>query len=144
MPTDAADHDSIADSTLDALATELGAMQVIGQALGSIRDRETRLRVLAWAHERFNAAPAAAPRPVRSATPAADEDPTLSVDSLYELFEPRSATDVLSPDAPPEWASAYIAPSLELPTARKERAVGRLMRRMASSLEFLATDWMTT
>src|SRR5262245_42781999 len=144
MATHTADHDLIADSTLDALATELGAMQVIGQALASIRDRETRTRVLAWAQERFNPALAPAPLPVRSAATAADGDPTLSVDSLYELFEPRSATELLAADAAPQWTPGYITPSPHEPADRKERAIGRLMRPMASRLEFVATEWLTT
>jgi hypothetical protein len=144
MSTYTAAHEPIADSTLDALATELGAMQAIGQALSSIRDREIRQRVMAWANERFTMAPPPEPLPVRStAMKAADEDPTLSVDSLWELFEPRAATDLLPPEPDSRWEPAPFATVADVAAARGEGPLHRLVRGVAGGLEFLAGKWLT-
>jgi hypothetical protein len=145
MSTYTADHEPIAESTLDALASELGAMQVIGQALSSIRDRETRQRVLAWAHERFTMAPAPEPLPIRStAVRAADEDPTLSVDCLFEFFEPRTATALLAPEpADAQWQSAPFAAAADVSADRGDGPLHKVIRGIASGVELLAGKWLT-
>jgi hypothetical protein len=147
MSTYSADLDPIADSHLDSLAAELGAMQVIAKALAEIRDRETRRRVLAWADAKFSTAPPPpAPLPARAAAArAADEDPTLSVDSLYEFFEqPRSVTDLVAFEATAAQrgltpAAADVDPRPEL----EGRPIKKLVRVFARRLELLAAEWQT-
>src|SRR4051812_44348333 len=92
-----AGHESTSNSTLDALAAELGAMQVIANALSDIRDCDTRRRVLSWANERFVTAAVVA-LPVRpTETRAVTTDDTLEVDSLAEFFErPQNETALLA------------------------------------------------
>src|SRR5256885_2654141 len=74
------------DPTLDAIAIELGAMQAIAEALAAVRDPQTRLRVLQWVNERFNHAPHATDSAEANEMLIGD-DPALSVESLYALFE---------------------------------------------------------
>src|SRR3954470_22030918 len=94
MSTHSAGHERTSDSTLDALAAELGAMQVIANALSDIQDSDTRRRVLSWANERFVTAAAAVAVPVRPTdSKAINVDDTLDVDSLYEFFERRPEND---------------------------------------------------
>ena len=94
MSTLSAAHESTSNPTLDALAAELGAMQVIANALSDIRDSDTRRRVLSWANERFVTAPVSVAPPVRpTETRPVSEDDTLEVDSLYEFFERRPQND---------------------------------------------------
>jgi len=144
MRTHTADQDPIADSTLDALAAELAAMQVIGKALSSIREHETRLRVLSWAHERFSAVAAAEPLPVRAVASSGggDEDP-LSVDCLHEFFEPvcgeSRASQALAAHAWPETAE----PAPEMLPAPAERPLHKLARGVADGLELLVSEWLT-
>jgi hypothetical protein len=146
MSTYTADHEVTEDSTLDALAAELAAMQVIAKTLSAIRERDTRCRVLAWANERFTAAPAMEPLPVHPAgwKPATD-DPTLEVDSLYEFFEPaRSAADSLAAAA--AFAEPYPAPAPEMhepPASGQLRPLAMLLRGLARGVRLLAGEWQT-
>src|SRR5438045_726413 len=146
MSTYTAEHDVTEDSTLDALAAELAAMQVIAKTLSTIRERDTRCRVLAWATERFTAAPEMEPLPVHPAgwKPATD-DPMLEVDSLYEFFEPaRGVADSLA--AATAFAESYPAPATEThqPAASgQQRPLGMLLRGVARGLRLLAREWQT-
>jgi hypothetical protein len=144
MSTHTADQDPIADSTLDALAAELAAMQLIAKALSSVRDHETRLRVLSWAHERFNAASALEQPPVSTvASMAADDDP-LSVDSLQEFFEPSGRGESVAAQALAAHAWREEAPPAADPRpARDERPLRNLARGVANGLELLVTQWLT-
>src|SRR3954471_24099426 len=62
-----------ADPALDAIAVELDAMQAIARALAAVRDPHVRQRVLQWANERFNIAPAPQP-PAGRPTPSENLD----------------------------------------------------------------------
>src|SRR5262249_46837544 len=87
MPTLTADHAPRSTQTLDALAAEIAAMQVIANALSDIHDREARQRVLSWALERFTA-PSPPPQVVYATAPwPLGDDPTLSCEGLEEFFE---------------------------------------------------------
>jgi hypothetical protein len=104
-----------ADSTLDAVAVELEAMQAIARALAGIRDPQIRQRVLQWANERFNIGPTPQPQPPRprpEITETTDES-GLDVGPLYDFFNvPRPSTQRLSlqADAPAPIANADVAP----------------------------------
>src|SRR5262245_61624983 len=94
-----AEPNQTADTPLNALAAELGAMQVIAKALSDIHDRETRHRVLSWANERFTEVAPPVPAPIyAAATPSPlCDDPTLSVEGLEEFFEqPRGVAELLA------------------------------------------------
>jgi len=105
-----------ADSTLDAIAVELEAMQAIARALAGIRDPQIRQRVLQWANERFNAGrPPQPPRPRPETIETADES-GLDVAPLYDFFNvPRPSTQSLSAqaDAPAPIANAAAAPAAD-------------------------------
>ena len=65
---------------------ELAAMQVVGSAIGGLRDHDARLRILNWAMERFHPDLAKAPNgPPSSQAARADLD--LLADNLDGLFE---------------------------------------------------------
>src|SRR4051794_24638209 len=100
MSTQSAGYDATSDSTLDVLAAELGAMQVIAKALSDIRDCDTRRRVLCWANERFVTAAVAVALPVRATETRpidVDADDTLEVNSLADFFErPQHDTALLA------------------------------------------------
>jgi len=85
------------------LTSELATMQRIAMALGDLRDDQARERVLRWAMERFLPALAAQSGPVASVpsqhsppAPTAacdDNDATLAVDGIDELFEEAKSAD---------------------------------------------------
>jgi len=145
MSTLSAGHDSTPNPTLDALAAELGAMQVIANALSDIRDCETRRRVLSWANERFmTAVPVAAPVQPTAVTRAVDTDDTLEVDSLAEFFErPQNDTALLAMQA----AAMVIdePPAAIEPDRRDLRggAIGMVIRGVSRGLAVLAAQWQT-
>src|SRR5467141_2007569 len=72
---------------------ELEAMQVVGSAIGGLRDHDARLRILHWAMERFHPDIAKAP----NGTPisqAASADLDLFADNLEGLFEKATPVKV--------------------------------------------------
>src|SRR5215470_6964562 len=100
---------SKADPNIDAIATELEAMQIIAKVLAGIRDPQTRERVVQWTYDRFmKAAPDPAP-PVRPDVPKANPDlvveyaldpddaSALSVDTLYDLFDGPPTSPATAP-----------------------------------------------
>ena len=146
MSTLSAGHESTSNPTLDALAAELGAMQVIANALSDIRDCDTRRRVLSWANERFmtSAVPVAVPVPSTSETRAVDTDDTLEVDSLAEFFErPQNDTALLALQAA---AMAVDEPPAALDTDKRDLrggAIGMIIRGVSRGLAVLAAQWQT-
>jgi hypothetical protein len=114
----------------DELNAEIDAMQTIARALLRVGDPRTRLRVLRWTNERFNAAPAAmAAMPVAAAVnarPAVVPDPMLTVDAL-ELF-PDPAAEMPASNA--VGVSAPVEPPLD-----------SLVRGFASDFRALALQW---
>jgi hypothetical protein len=145
MSTHSAGHERTSDSTLDALAAELGAMQVIANALSDIRDSDTRRRVLSWANERFVTAAVSVALPVRSPEiTAVNADDTLEVDSLYELFErPQNDAALLALQAAPldidERAAAIAGDKRDL----RGGAIGILIRGVSRGLAVLAAQLQT-
>jgi hypothetical protein len=133
------------DSTLDALAAELGAMQVIANALSDIRDSDTRRRVLSWANERFVTAAVAVAVPVAPMErKAVDADDTLEVDSLYEFFErPQNDAALLALQAAA--IEGHEAPAAIENDKRDLRggAVAMLIRGVSRGLAVLAGQWQT-
>ena len=146
MSTHSAGHEATSDSTLDALAAELGAMQVIANALSDIRDADTRRRVLSWANERFVTAAVSVTPPVRPAeTRPVSVDDTLEVDSLYEFFERRPQHDaaLLALQAAP--LDVVEPPAAIEHDAREVRggALGMLVRGLSRGLAVLVAQWQT-
>jgi hypothetical protein len=146
MSTLSAGHESTSNPTLDALAAELGAMQVIANALSDIRDCDTRRRVLSWANERFITAAVTVAVPVQS-TPeirAVDIDDTLEVDSLAEFFErPQNDTALLALQAA---AVAIDEPPAAIETDQRDLrggAIGMIIRGVSRGLAVLAAQWQT-
>jgi hypothetical protein len=143
MSTYSAELDQNADSNLNALAAELGAMQVIAKALSDIRDREARQRILTWANERFTALPAPAPVPIHAVAPrsALCDDPTLSVEGLEEFFEqPRGVAEMLALQSIQELPD----PAQLVPAGARGRDGGpfaKLARTVAGSIKALAAEW---
>ena len=145
MSTHSAGHEPTSDSTLDALAAELGAMQVIANALSDIRDCDTRRRVLSWANERFVTAAVTVALPARPAeSRAVMVDDTLEVDSLAEFFE-RPSNDAallafqaaaIEVDEPP---AAVADDKRDL----RGGALGMLIRGVSRGLAVLAAQWQT-
>jgi hypothetical protein len=141
MSTHIAEHDS--NSTLDTLAAELGAMQIIAKALSDVRDRDARQRVLSWAQERFTELPPA-PLPVCVATPkpAQDDDDTLSVEGLQEFFEqPRGVAELMALQTLPNFAESSHGASAD--DGREPGLLGMLVRGVANRLKVLAAEWQT-
>lgn len=146
MSTLSAAHESTSNPTLDALAAELGAMQVIANALSDIRDCDTRRRVLSWANERFVTAAVVVSVPVQS-TPeirAVATDDTLEVDSLAEFFErPQNDTALLALQAA---AMAIDEPPAAIETDPRDLrggAIGMVIRGVSRGLAVLAAQWQT-
>ena len=143
MATYSVEHDQTADSNLNALAAELGAMQVIAKALSDIRDRDARQRVLTWANERFTAPPAPAPVPIHAVAPrsALCDDPTLSVEGLEEFFEqPRGVAEMLALQSIQELPDPALLGSADT-RARDGGPLGKLARTVAGGLKALAAEW---
>jgi hypothetical protein len=146
MSTLSAGHESTSNPTLDALAAELGAMQVIANALSDIRDCDTRRRVLSWANERFITAAVTVAVPVQSTpeTRAVDIDDTLEVDSLAEFFErPQNDTALLALQAA---AVAIDEPPAAIETDQRDLrggAIGMIIRGVSRGLAVLAAQWQT-
>ena len=146
MSTHSAGLTPTSDSTLDALAAELGAMQVIANALSDIRDSDTRRRVLSWANERFVTAAVSVAPPVRptETRPVSDDD-TLEVDSLYEFFErrPQNEETLLALQAAPveveEPAAAIEHDKRDL----RGGIFGMVVRGVSRGLAVLADQWQT-
>jgi hypothetical protein len=131
---------------VNGLDDELRAMQDIAVALHRL-DQPTRGRVLRWIVERFQSdlpaatvALPAAPTRVLSSTASHDVDETLSVESLNDLFPPRTLATV-NPAAPLLLIAAELqdleptggAQDLESPSLRIFLAAG--MDKMAHSVE---------
>jgi len=149
-----------ADPTLDDIAVELAAMQAIARALSSIRDSETRQRVVMWATERFRI-PTTLAAPARPTAPASSaDDPALAVETLYDLFDhPRttavmpasqamqialagSEDDTLTLTDPlPHAAGAEARDVTTVP--REEPALDTLVKGFANELQRLAVEWQT-
>jgi len=146
MSTQSAGHEPTSDSTLNALAAELGAMQVIANALSDIRDSDTRRRVLSWANERFVTAAVSVAPPVRAAeTKPVSVDDTLEVDSLYEFFERRPQNDaalLALQAAPLEVVESPAAIEHDTRDARGG-AFGMLIRGLSRGLAVLVAQWQT-
>jgi len=146
MATHSAGHEPTSDSTLDALAAELGAMQVIANALSDIRDSDTRRRVLSWANERFVTAAVSVAPPVRpTETRSISVDDTLEVDSLYEFFERRPQNDaaLLALQAAP-LEVVEPAPAIEHDRRNvRGGAFGMVVRGLSRRLAVLAAQWQT-
>jgi hypothetical protein len=144
MSTLSAGHESTSNPTLDALAAELGAMQVIANALSDIRDCDTRRRVLSWANERFMTAAIPAAPLVQSTTAirAVDADDTLEVDSLAEFFErPQNDTALLALQAA---GMAFDEPPAAIETDKRDLrsgAIGMVIRGVSRGLAVLAAQW---
>ena len=95
----------------DDVAAEANAILVIGKALSAL-DPETRLRVLRWANERFNASPASEQAQALAAPSARSADAALSVEGLQTFFEP-SLTPHEANDAPHEdFSDVFDVPPL--------------------------------
>ena len=99
---------SKADPNIDAIATELEAMQTIASVLAGIRDPQTRERIVRWTYDRFmKSAPETAPPvpQVPSTNPDLpveypldpDDATALSVEGLYELFDGPPASPAAAP-----------------------------------------------
>ena len=146
MSTQSAGHEPTSDSTLNALAAELGAMQVIANALSDIRDSDTRRRVLSWANERFVTAAISVAPPVPAAeTKPVSVDDTLEVDSLYEFFERRPQNDaalLALQAAPLEVVESPAAIEHDTRDARGG-AFGMLIRGLSRGLAVLVAQWQT-
>jgi hypothetical protein len=100
-----------ADPALDAIAVELDAMQAIARALAAVRDPHIRQRVLQWANERFNIAPAPQPPAGRPAPSENLDESSLDVEPLYDFFDaPRPATRRPSAQAAPAAVANAAAP----------------------------------
>jgi hypothetical protein len=117
--------------TADELNAELDAMQTIARALLRVGDPHTRLRVLRWTNDRFNAVPAAiaATSPAAAAAnarPAVAPDPTLTLDAL-ELF--------------PDTAAEMPATNMVVVSASVEPPLDSLVRGFASDFRALALQW---
>jgi hypothetical protein len=139
MSTYIADNAPSSVSTLDTLAAEIGAMQVIARALGDIHDREGRQRVLSWAHERFTALPPAPAVFATAAKAVVDEDPTLSCEGLEEFFErPRGVAEILALQTLEDFQ-----PAGDAPTRRERRPLDMLMRSINNGLELLLAKLQT-
>jgi hypothetical protein len=140
-----AGYEPTSDSTLDALAAELGAMHVIAKALSDVSDSDTRRRVLSWAHERFITAAVPVALPVRPAETRPDHvDDTLEVDSLYELFEgPQNDAALLALRA------AGVEPDEPQTTIESNKrdlrggAIGMLIRAVSRGVAVLAAQSQT-
>jgi len=150
-----------ADPMLDDIAVELAAMQAIARALASIRNSETRQRVVMWATERFRI-PTTFAAPARPTAPASiADDPALAVETLYDLFDhPRTTAampasqamqialaetedDTLTlTDLPPQ-AAAAPAQAHDATTPREEPALDTLVKGFANELQRLAVEWQT-
>ena len=145
MSTYSAGYEPTSDSTLDALAAELGAMQVIANALSDIQDSDTRRRVLSWANERFVTAAVAVALPVRATEiRAVCTDETLEVDSLAEFFErPQNDTALLALQAAA--LNGYEPPNAIETDKRDLRggAIGMVIRGVSRGLAVLAAQWQT-
>jgi len=86
----------------DDVTAEAHAILAIGKALSAL-DPETRLRVLRWANERFNAAAALEQPASMASSPARSADAMLSLEGVHALFEP-SLIGSEANDAPHELA----------------------------------------
>src|SRR3954468_15425900 len=108
--------------TLDAIAVELEAMQLIATALASVRDPQIRQRVLQWANERFNAGPTAQPPGTRPDTTEDAAESGLDVEPLYDFF-----TAARPAIRPPPLQAAGAAPiataAATVPSSGELRAV---------------------
>jgi hypothetical protein len=147
----------------DALAAELDAMQAIARALEGIADHQTRIRVLAWANARFNAAavPAAQPSPApadaaaRAAIGNPFDDPALAdqtldysalaVEPLYDLFDdPQCPTpQTAAPPSHGESASVPAPAAGAAQAASEKQELDTLVKGFASDVQRLALDWQT-
>jgi len=149
-----------ADPTLDDIAVELAAMQAIARALASIRDPETRQRVVMWATVRFRI-PTTLAAPARPTAPASlADDPALAVETLNDLFDhPRTTAampasqamqialaeiedDTLTLTDPLPQAAAAQARDVAT-TPREEPALDTLVKGFANELQRLAVEWQT-
>ena len=152
-----ADVDALsADSTTDAVSAELAAMHAIAAALARVRDPQARLRVLRWATDRFQASTTAGVPPQAADTAMivaiAEEDPTLAVENLYDLFESSASNDMCDMFETPASASAALAVATPAPEpaceprkhAREEPArLDTLVRGFASEFQRLAMEWQS-
>jgi len=152
-----ADVDALsADSTTDAVSAELAAMHAIAAALARVRDPQARLRVLRWATDRFQPSTTAGVPPQAADTAMivaiAEEDPTLAVENLYDLFESSASNDMCDMFETPASASAALAVATPAPEpaceprkhAREEPArLDTLVRGFASEFQRLAMEWQS-
>jgi len=152
-----ADVDALsADSTTDAVSAELAAMHAIAAALARVRDPQARLRVLRWATDRFQPSTPAGVPPQAADTAMivaiAEEDPTLAVENLYDLFESSASNDMCDMFETPASASAALAVATPAPEpaceprkqAREEPArLDTLVRGFASEFQRLAMEWQS-
>jgi len=152
-----ADVDALsADSTTDAVSAELAAMHAIAAALARVRDPQARLRVLRWATDRFQPSTTAGVPPQAADTAMivaiAEEDPTLAVENLYDLFESSASNDMCDMFETPASASAALAVATPAPEpaceprkqAREEPArLETLVRGFASEFQRLAMEWQS-
>src|SRR5262245_28795502 len=76
-----------AGEPLDAISVEIDAMHTIAGVLAGIRDPDMRQRVLQWANQRFGTTPETGATSIRTASVAPNDDPSLSVDTLHDLFD---------------------------------------------------------
>ena len=152
-----ADVDALsADSTTDAVSAELAAMHAIAAALARVRDPQARLRVLRWATDRFQPSTTAGVPPQAADTAMiaaiAEQDPTLAVENLYDLFESSASNDMCDMFETPASASAALAVATPAPEpaceprkhAREEPArLDTLVRGFASEFQRLAMEWQS-
>jgi len=141
-----------ADPTTDAVTAELEAMHAIAAVLARVRDPRVRLRVLRWATDRFQPTTAlhAVPQTLAAAGAAAAHDPTLAVETLYELFDMPAADDALDevfemPErqrAPVQNVASTPDPASEPRKPREEPArLDTLVRGFAAEFQRLAVEW---
>jgi len=100
----------------DDVAAEANAILAVGRALATL-DPETRLRVLRWANERFNASAAAEQAPAASSPSARSADSMLSIEGVHAFFEP-SLTPHEANDSPHEIAHEDFSDVFDVPPPR--------------------------
>jgi len=117
----------------DHLGIELEAMSTIGRALDSIDDPALRQRILNWALERWGgdrALAVAAEAPARIASRHPASDPTLSVDSIADLFSEGAVE-----------ARPGAAPEIHMTEPTAKAPVESMLQSLAADFQRLADEW---
>ena len=89
----------------DDIRMELAAMLAVGTAIGQLRERGARLRVLGWAMERFHCDAPNASKAASRPRAACQTDPSVAMDNFDGLFHedgPAAGVDRRSDQPEPE------------------------------------------